>query len=684
MKKRIKIVAVVMAVMLSGVVGALMQKYFFTEKEVQEIIKSNEFTTDEVVVVNLDEGIQSGNTTINYGNELLAKIDVNTVGLDEARTGVTNGVYAGYVIIPESFSNSVESINLANPETAILKYEFSENLNKEAQKTSTEKIQSIEDTLNYEIGYMYLTSILKEVHDGQDQATAVMQNDQTALDAVNSIQSVDLITMVEITEFDVIEKDTPTLDTGEEEANYQAVVDEMKVVNEENKTSIMETYAAVTDAIEKLKEEKFTWDIFTNEDGELVYNGQAIKDKVANDVTKNTNDAIDKSVDTAVDKSVDDSVDKAVDETLTEITNQMNYDISVIQGTELQDLLTLQTNVQTRCIKTIIVTPADPDDPTSVDVMGPNPDYNATTCELLIENFSNGTYETTLNPSTYIPTTISVGGVDKDIKLHIKDSIKPTLKSQLKDPLKTQVKTDSDILTKIETTINSIITVDNTTNEINGGYIKRDLLDSLQKHYSGYTTEMNELNREVDKVESTASTFRIEGILNSTNSKLDSKLTNINSNTALLLKEVDTLAGEYETRQKEIETEANLKITEISTNVSKSQQESNEKIEAGLQSAKESVVTSTGNNSDLLYRFTSKLKNTKYGETQSKEVKDHILNPAVKDGDGVSAPSIAASTPTTDEDDSLPTSWLYIGGIGVVLLLLTVGYVVFSKKETEE
>lgn len=680
MKKRIKIVAVIMAVMLSGVVGALMQKYFFTEKEVQEIIKSNEFTTDEVVVVNLDEGIQSGDTTINYGNELLAKIDVNAVGLDEARTGVTNGVYAGYVIIPESFSNSVESINLANPETAILKYEFSENLNKAAQKTSTEKIQSIEDTLNYEIGYMYLTSILKEVHDGQDQATAVMQNDQTALDAVNSIQSVDLITMVEITEFDVIEKETPTLDTSEEEANYQAVVDEMKVVNEENKTLIMETYATVTDVIEKLKEEKFTWDIFTNEDGELVYDGQAIKDKVTTDVTKNTNDAIDKSVDTAVDKTVDDSVDKAVDDTIGEIKLLIDQDITVIQEPELS---ALKTNLYDNCVQDY-VTLSDPSDPTSPTITTPNTNYVSSTCDQLIEDIKAGDYDTTLNPVDYIPTTVTVGSTTKDLDAHLKETIKPSLKKPLKDALKAQLKADGDILTKIENTINAIITVDSTTNEINGGYIKRDLLDSLQKHYRGYTTEMNELNREVDKVESTASTFRIEGILNSTNSKLDSKLTNINSNTASLLKEVDTLAGEYETRQKEIETEANLKITEISTNVSKSQQESNEKIEAGLQSAKESVVTSTGNNSDLLYRFTSKLKNTKYGETQSKEVKDHILNPAVKDGDGVSAPSIAASTPTTDEDDSLPTSWLYIGGIGVVLLLLTVGYVVFSKKETEE
>lgn len=680
MKKRIKIVAVVMAVMLSGVVGALMQKYFFTEKEVQEIIKSNEFTTDEVVVVNLDEGIQSGDTSINYGNELLAKIDVNAVGLDEARTGVTNGVYAGYVIIPESFSSSVESINLANPETAILKYEFSENLNKAAQKTSTEKIQSIEDTLNYEIGYMYLTSILKEAHDGQDQATAVMQNDQTALDAVNSIQSVDLITMVEITEFDVIEKDTPTLDTGEEEANYQAVVDEMKVVNEENKTSIMETYASVTEAIEKLKEEKFTWDIFTNEDGELVYDGQTIKDKVTTDITKNANDTIDKSVDTAVDKSVDDSVDKAVDETISEIKLLIDQDITVIQEPELS---ALKTDLYDSCVQNY-VTLSDPSDPTSPTITTPNPNYVSGTCDQLIEDINAGNYDTTLNPVDYIPGTVTVGSTTKDLDAHLKETIKPSLKKPLKDALKAQLKADSDILTKIDNTINSIITVDSTTNEINGGYIKRDLIDSLQNHYRGYTTEMNELNREVDKVESTASTFRIEGILNSTNSKLDSKLTNINSNTASLLKEVDTLAGEYETRQKEIEIEANQKITEISTNVSKSQQESNEKIETGLQSAKESVVTSTGNNSDLLYRFTSKLKNTKYGETQSKEVKDHILNPAVKDGDGVSAPSIAASTPTKDEDNSLPTSWLYIGGIGVVLLLLTVGYVVFSKKETEE
>ena len=647
MKNRIKIAIVTVVVLLSGVVGAFVQKYIFTDKEVQQIIKSNEFTTDEIVVVNLDEGIQNGDTRVNYGNELLAKINVVAVGLEEARSGVINGVYAGYVIIPENFSNSVDSINLTNPEAAILKYEFSENLNKAAQKASTEKIQGIEDTLNYEIGYMYLTSILKEVHDGQAQATTVMQNDQAALDAVNAIQSLELITMVKISELNSIEADASlTVETDILALNYQAIVAEMKLITEESKKLFTNEYTTIESSVKELKEEKFNWSMFYDEDGNVVYDAQKMKTDIFNEIGKNVNNVANKSIDTAVDT------------TSSNIKAEMDKvaDISVIHA---NDYNTMKNEITKYCYVTVPTT------------SNPNPDYDADKCQSAVYNEMHGDkYLTTIDPSTFFPTTMDDGAGNQ-----------VALNDKTKEDVKAMIKADTDVKASMDYTIDAIITVDSTTNEINGGYIKADLLNSLQDHYKKFTTELNDLNKKVDNVESTMNILSVEKIISQTNSSLESELVNINGNTASLLKEVEMVTKKYNANQKEVETEANQTISEISTNVTKSQQESNDNIENGLKNAKETTSTTLSNNTELLSRFTSKLKNTKYGETQSKEVKDHILNPTTKDGDGVNSPSIAATT-TAKED--FPMSLVYVGGIGTILLLLTAGYIVFSKKSTKE
>lgn len=108
------------------------------EKEISKLV------TSKVAIVNLDEGAMVQEEKINYAAKLLTDLESNflVTGLEDARKGFENGIYAGYIVIPATFSESVLSLNDI-PVRAELSYAINNNLREDIKE------QVIYDTIQF-------------------------------------------------------------------------------------------------------------------------------------------------------------------------------------------------------------------------------------------------------------------------------------------------------------------------------------------------------------------------------------------------------------------------------------------------------------------------------------------------------------------------------------------------------
>ena len=169
----------------------------------------------KIAVVNLDEGITRGGERINYANQIVQfpGTSFEYSSLEEARTGVENGKYGAYIIVPAGFSQSVASLN-TTPRPAQLEYLVNKELAGEAQYRLLYDVVSFGESLNDNLSYMYLKNILSEFHKAQDGAVTVMNNDLKDKSAIEDIKPYDLVQIVEVPELKREENTTETLDVG--------------------------------------------------------------------------------------------------------------------------------------------------------------------------------------------------------------------------------------------------------------------------------------------------------------------------------------------------------------------------------------------------------------------------------------------------------------------------------------
>lgn len=170
----------------------------------------------KIAVVNLDEGITRGGERINYANQIVQfpSTSFEYSSLEEARTGVGNGKYGAYIIVPAGFSQSVASLN-TTPRPAQLEYLVNKELAGEVQYRLLYDVVSFGESLNDNLSYMYLKNILSEFHKAQDGAVTVMNNDLKDKNAIEDIKPYDLVQIVEVPELKREDNTTETLDVGE-------------------------------------------------------------------------------------------------------------------------------------------------------------------------------------------------------------------------------------------------------------------------------------------------------------------------------------------------------------------------------------------------------------------------------------------------------------------------------------
>ena len=199
-----------------GIGILVVNKYNEASMALKDKVAIDKLITDKIAIVNLDNGVLVNNEKVNYASKLLVELEDNFLftGLEDARSGYDMGIYAGYLVIPATFSECVVSLN-DMPIRAEITYVINENLKEDVKEDVIYDVLGLVSELNNSVSYMYMHSVLDEVHDAQDEAGTVMQNDLEEKEAINAITPNDLVALIPITEITEVENNIVPVDVTE-------------------------------------------------------------------------------------------------------------------------------------------------------------------------------------------------------------------------------------------------------------------------------------------------------------------------------------------------------------------------------------------------------------------------------------------------------------------------------------
>ena len=208
-----------------GIFGSSMIK---TEGKIAPAIikmKPAKYESEKIAVVNLDAGVEKKNDTIYYAKNIVELPDDNYImtSLEQAKKGVKSGTYAAYIIIPSTFSASIESIN-KTPKQAVFQYKIGKGLSVETENKIITQLNAFEKNINANVSYIFVDAILRDVHSLQNSASKIMTNDEKDLTTMKNISVEKLIQPVTFSKLKEQESPNSPVDFSIEEQNMQKAV----------------------------------------------------------------------------------------------------------------------------------------------------------------------------------------------------------------------------------------------------------------------------------------------------------------------------------------------------------------------------------------------------------------------------------------------------------------------------
>ena len=187
-------------------------------------------STVDIAVVNLDEGVKLREKTAYYAGKLITfpNEHFHMTGLDDAKKGLEAGIYGAYIVIPATFSKSVESIN-DKPEKATIQYTVNGDNNSASLAGVVNDINTFASVVSENITYIYVSAILDEYHTAQDNTKTILKNDSADLDNINNISPESLLgeykyVMEGDTDYDPVE-----IDMNKYEVNSENIIDTFSI-----------------------------------------------------------------------------------------------------------------------------------------------------------------------------------------------------------------------------------------------------------------------------------------------------------------------------------------------------------------------------------------------------------------------------------------------------------------------
>lgn len=231
-----------------------------------------------IAVVNLDEGVEIDDGKRFYGAEIinLPNDDFKLSSLEEARNGIQNGTFGAYIVIPATFSETVESLN-ETPTKAQITYAYNPYLADENKVEVEADVNMFWRDMNERLSYSYVSSIMQDYHYVQDQSAIILSNDIKDMENITSIDPEQLEADLVLSEKKVVEGEIEFVDLSDNiEENSRCIEDINQAYNEaqeKNMEKLSELTKGLTDIAgkeETLAESLADINFLTDDNGDYI------------------------------------------------------------------------------------------------------------------------------------------------------------------------------------------------------------------------------------------------------------------------------------------------------------------------------------------------------------------------------------------------------------------------------
>lgn len=632
------------------------------EKKNNEEIEQATHKTTSVAVINLDEGVSVDGNYKYYSGELLTlpNSDYVITSYDDAMNGVSEGRYGAYVIIPATFSESVESLN-GTPIEAFIQYEFDPQLSEEAKFTVQQNIAALDDALGDSVSYVYVANVMENLHNAQDDAKGVLSNDIDDLDNITAIDADSLAVAIEYRDLDIVAYDLENVDvssyitTNTNNINQiQGVYNDAKTKSDAQVAGIKEKLNGIDTSITQYGEYVNGIDILHDGNGDLLVKNQLaeVADKL--NLTEEARTQNKNGIKHDIKKQLycaELGYQSYVNSSLTTYNQNINNDINswysgVKSGVEASVQQQLDNYIQQ-----------------ALNNAAMNPGYM----------YTPGSYTVSISwDSCYSAGALS--GIDisqaRNSYSNVPcDETNPTVVSAIESMTLSSAVSDS--IDAYEIAPAEVITIIN--DEIIATYMTEmeretgKILDDAKSIKTDFSTYYSELaTYDPSKNLDTAALSNIASDLNTNNSNMSQTINqNIYDNNQYIYN---------------LQTTTNTNIALLRQDISDANEATIVNVENAVETLKSNREKLNSNNVELLTDFTEILPYSRVGELENQRMYKYIINPVVFEN----RPTIQKADSIEKADERIAMMAVCAGGFVVICVLLAVIYVQSRKEKLVE
>lgn len=648
-------------------------------------VEKNTISPEMIALVNLDEGVNGDGEQRQYYAQSLMNIPETgyaVTSLEDARTGVAENRYAGYILVPADFSEKIQSIN-STLQKANITYGICESLTAEEKKKVNDTIREFVQNMDNSASYLYLNSVMNEFHDAQRSASAILSNDQKDFDAISNIQPENLLAKIM---FPTLENN-PVLPETTSMENYiqkndsciQAVEEHYSTGIEVGKEELNQLLASGDDlskewsdtqeklnSMDVLHNEGETGSVYEEELNTLKDNLSAYNEKLLL-VQENVETNL-KTVETQLEDSIKNYNEQQLEDGK-KIAAENIYQALMKASTATS--LTYDSDVQELQITIggqIISIPAlqgdggiviSPKDLKKAETHLNQMQGTSVLDQLVGEQVDKDSYIAAIQ-NEYLDSAIPKYSVEntsiQDILKNVSEQTKKDLKLRLPDGNEDEnAFVDAEAVTayvkdkiigKVESRANTV-----TTNLSSQYDSQKKSLAKYQNSLGAYDP-LQYVDQEGIKAQYTA--------MGENNSELQES---ISKDTA---EKTEYISGLTQTTQKNMDT--------LRQSVTDAEEEAKLTLETGLKDAKNTKASTSEVNQQLLYSFMTKLPNTKVGDLENTTAYQFMVNPLLVTQDSVEKATVQENNAVVNTENKKNQTEKDYG----IILLVLIGICVLS------
>ena len=675
------------------------------EREYQKFLEEKKEYAATIAVVNMDDGVSANQAQVNYASQLISFPNENftVTGLTDARTGIENGTYAAYIIIPETFSVSVTSIE-NNPRKVALEYRYNPNLAETARMQAMNDVNDFIAMLNSNISYMYIDAVLTEFHRIQDDSLTILSNDNAELELLENVNAGLLIEAAERVEETVVDGDIQPVELDPYAQQNDALLDSMLLKYMEAVQQAQNDYTAIE---ETRGEVNTASDQFFTTYNAIVYDTNAEHADILSEGRSNLVDAVGiynrdideqrRDVENLIEELINGEeafANEQLDEILEDINTDREEMLATLQEAAEKNLDASLKSCQEEMEEWLediaeesyrkgfeaaasvsdntINEEALEDYITALEI---EKKLGEITEEIRIDwekvNSNQQTNGGTGKPEDTGSTTGAAGnsgaalgttegadsgaGTEEDAD----DSPEPAIEYQI-SLSENSAGTAEEIV--------DLFRLKYDTDEIDG-VIQTCFVDRLRDVHQGQMEKLDEaagvLSRSMDGYEARLESYDPMSYIQSAD--LDAYLDNIEVNARDMLWEVEQNNSEYRTYAEEVYYATSEHTSQLVDSLNAANTQTTTNIENCIDGLKESRLEINGQNIELLEKFTEALAYTRVGSQDNVEAYDYIVNPVISGTIGEAVP--AADTAEAGKSISIKILLVIFLGIGMAVCL---------------